>query len=498
MTLTRLYNLPMNRLNDSEKKWLENRTHDMRPAVKELAREVYRQHFPYAERNALKKQLRINEAEFTVNTSLWDEYGDERIVRRQYTLDRKTSLLTMRELDESGAPEALDMSPPDMAKLLKWMLHSLEIFCWDEDYCCNKVHEDFDIDEIPGFEFLGAQADEDEETSEPTWSVRLKYANGHEQQIKSHEFGLPDRVELLYAELNQYFASDEDEDEFDFIELAYGCADLIELNQLAVSLLADAEESQNDVLLLSALTDLFTLGDGGLFPPKPGEQPYRTYSGASANIAFLQSFLVQAMAGEEQLVQTGKERLQRFVDYLKENITPPRGALISSSDLDKTMNALEKKYGLIRRLSETATLQILRIPNSHKLFNSVCNAVKRTDGPNLFRYELYLFHVNGDHVGHPVYILLHEIGHALQVEITHDPAMIPQSFCTLSMKYFSRPLEQGPEAKELFADAFAMAMMKAFGWDAYDPFHYIDAEVKTLFFNYMEWLMEKETGKIES
>ncbi len=54
-TMNRLIGLPLRHLGQSEKKWLENCVHDRRPEVAELAREVYRKCFPYAERNAMKK-----------------------------------------------------------------------------------------------------------------------------------------------------------------------------------------------------------------------------------------------------------------------------------------------------------------------------------------------------------------------------------------------------------------------------------------------------------
>ena len=57
MAINRLMDLPVGRLSASDKNWLENRLHDKRPEVAELAREVYNLRFPYAERNARKKQL---------------------------------------------------------------------------------------------------------------------------------------------------------------------------------------------------------------------------------------------------------------------------------------------------------------------------------------------------------------------------------------------------------------------------------------------------------
>ncbi len=163
--------------------------------------------------------------------------------------------------------------------------------------------------------------------------------------------------------------------------------------------------------------------------------------------------------------------------------------------MDKILATVEKKYGLISRLSETETLRILRISNTHLSFNSVCNAIRKINGADRFRYGIYLFHCKDGDSGHPAYILLHEIGHALQVELTHDPAKIPESFCKMSDLFLGKPLEQGTLAPELFADAFAIAMIRIFGWDEYGTFDEIDDGVKHTFTQYMDWLLEREIVK---
>lgn len=502
MTLTRLYNLPASRLDDSDKKWLENRTRDKRPEVQELATEIYRVHFPYARRNALKKQLRINELEFTVSTCLWDEYGEEQFVRCQFALNRTESLLLKRLLAEDASPEIVELEAKDTAKLFKWMLHNLEIICWDEDYCGSDPEAepeagglDF-LDELFGGEPGSQKPSELKQNDEPSWRVLLKYSDGHEQRIESFELGLPDRVEQLYLELNQYFADqDENEDEFDFLDMAYGCSDLTELAQLVETLLSDAEESQSDTLLATALMDLMTVQNEEDAPRKRNQRRYRIYSGASANLEFLHSFLLQTTADELQPTNEGRQRLRQFADYVQSNITLPKGELISPSDMDKILAAIEKKYGLISRLSKTETLRILRISNTHLSFNSVCNAIRKIDGADRFRYEIYLFHCKDEDSGHPAYILLHEIGHALQVELTHDPGKIPESFCKMSDLFLGKPLEQGAIAPEIFADAFAIAMIQLFGWNEYGTFDEIDAGVKHTFTQYMDWLLEKEIAK---
>ena len=46
ITINRLHNLSLDRLSASDKAWLENRLHDSRPEVAELAKEIYALHFP--------------------------------------------------------------------------------------------------------------------------------------------------------------------------------------------------------------------------------------------------------------------------------------------------------------------------------------------------------------------------------------------------------------------------------------------------------------------
>ncbi len=82
--MNRLMELPFRHLNESDKKWQENRVHDKRPEVAEAAREIYRECFPHAERNAWKKQLVISTLDFEIHTEVYQEYGDWEAVDQGY------------------------------------------------------------------------------------------------------------------------------------------------------------------------------------------------------------------------------------------------------------------------------------------------------------------------------------------------------------------------------------------------------------------------------
>ncbi len=231
MTINRLYNLPMRRLTDSEKKWLENRVHDQRPEIASLAKEIYNMRFPHAARNAMKKQFTIDTLIFEVHAEVYNEYGDFDIVNRRFTADRKSRILTMMDFDTNDMEQSVTLDSGKMSKLLRWVVHFLEVFMWAQDYGLS----DDDIDGEPDFApFLDIDIDfdfedeygddlddndgesepeQDENEDLPYWRVQIKYSNGTEQDTANYSFDyLSDKPEELYDALWEYFAPDEPDD----------------------------------------------------------------------------------------------------------------------------------------------------------------------------------------------------------------------------------------------------------------------------------------------
>lgn len=207
-TITRLSNLH-GWLNDSEKKWLENRVRDRRPEVAALAREVYNMYFPYAERNARKKQLLINTLVFELNNAtIYDGFGDEYPVNLRFTSNRLTNVLTMADLSASGTEQSITLEKKQMAKLLRWAIHTLEIFMWEEDYDLSPDEDLFEDDDL--------EAEEPEPDTKIYWRVLLEYANKTSQEIVSYQDNLYDKPDELYFALREYFDPEPDESEEEF------------------------------------------------------------------------------------------------------------------------------------------------------------------------------------------------------------------------------------------------------------------------------------------
>lgn len=143
MDMNRLMDFPMRRLSENEKKWLKAKMHDQCPEVADTAREVFNVCFPHAERNAMKKQLIINTLSFEVNTEVYDGYGDMEMADRHFAINRKNRVLTMVDHRADGGEQSVMLEGGDMAKLLRYIVHTLEIFMWEQDYCLNPDEDDF-------------------------------------------------------------------------------------------------------------------------------------------------------------------------------------------------------------------------------------------------------------------------------------------------------------------------------------------------------------------
>ncbi len=183
MTLRRLENLPLRRLSESEMTWLRNRTRDKRPEVRELACMVYSWRFPHLARNQKKQELSITRLELFIDGEVYDLYGDPVYIKESYTVSRKPPLITRTQQDrERGTSEPQSKT---LAKLLKWTVHTLEIFWWEQDFCSPVDVEADDAETI-------------------VWRVHVEYSNGEIQDTASAD-DIPDKVIELFIALLDFF-----------------------------------------------------------------------------------------------------------------------------------------------------------------------------------------------------------------------------------------------------------------------------------------------------
>ena len=118
-----------------------------------------------------------------------------------------------------------------MGKLLRWVIHTLEIFVWEEDY---QLGPDTPFADIPDLDLLpeywadsedddwpeddAPEQEESEQEAEIYWCVKIEYADGAEQEIVSYQDNLFDKSDELFFALREYFQPETDDFPEDFEE----------------------------------------------------------------------------------------------------------------------------------------------------------------------------------------------------------------------------------------------------------------------------------------
>ena len=120
--------------------------------------------------------------ELSVDGDICDPYGDLVYIKESYQVSRTPP--TIVRTQKGGASQTIEPQPKVMAKLLKWIVHTLEIFWWGEDYCDS--------------------ADTEPEEESSLWSVHVEYSSGEIQDMSSIS-DLPDNVLELLSALSELF-----------------------------------------------------------------------------------------------------------------------------------------------------------------------------------------------------------------------------------------------------------------------------------------------------
>lgn len=207
MILTKLWNLPW-QLSTQQREWLKGLQNDSRPEVASTAKELYADRFPYAARNARKKQLHILHMEFSVCGEVIDEYGDICCEDIQFILDRKEYTVTLHRENETMQAT---LTEKDMRKLLNVIVNNYEVFCWEDDYGFSNAADADDLweDEWDAESLDEAVPEEPEYEGSPSWTVSVRYTNGEAPEMRGYD-DLPDRVNELALELLALFEDEPD------------------------------------------------------------------------------------------------------------------------------------------------------------------------------------------------------------------------------------------------------------------------------------------------
>ena len=184
-------------------------------------------------------------------------------------------------------------------------------------------------------------------------------------------------------------------------------------------------------------------------------------------------------------VRDTRKNIAKLIADIDKTIIEPSGISLSAEDEEEILSVLSTKFPFWEIVSPNSPLDILNINNSHRLFNSMCGA-----SGDASSFVVYMFNMKDDTAA-PEYVFLHELGHALQIALTGSDSLVPTEFIEFNNTLPDVRMEQGDRGvPELFADTFAIAVMRGTDLWHYSPFPFSDA-LNELFEKFFTALFEK-------
>ena len=196
------------------------------------------------------------------------------------------------------------------------------------------------------------------------------------------------------------------------------------------------------------------------------DRRYHIYSAHASMAPYLASFGLSFGR-----VREVRQHIKSLIANIDETIIAASGICLTVEQEEKILTILTTKFPFLEIVTVNKPLTIMNINNSHRLYNSLCGTDEAVSG-----FVVYMFNMK-DASFIPEYVFLHELGHALQSAITGSVLTVPDEFLEFHNSISgAQRIEQGnKDAPELFADTFAISVMRGTELSCFDPFHFSDA-----------------------
>ena len=180
-----------------------------------------------------------------------------------------------------------------------------------------------------------------------------------------------------------------------------------------------------------------------------------------------------------------KTRLRVLAEQMKKDFIAAQNERIDLRPLERIMRDLDEQNHFTAKVLGEEPLLILSAGCSQRCFSALCRPYIYQD--DSFSCDIYLFQRTAeDHGTSWGSILLHELGHVLNLRLTGDISAAPDDFLSFAEPFFpGLSTKYRTSAPEFFAHCFAMGVASRPGLERYDAFLNIQNEHKQLFDAYM-------------
>lgn len=180
---------------------------------------------------------------------------------------------------------------------------------------------------------------------------------------------------------------------------------------------------------------------------------------------------------EENVVQ-----LSALANDITENYDDCDDKFLTAEAAAETIKVAERVYDFSKRVLREQHLFIFLFHAKHRTEDSFCRCMNMTDGS--VAADIYMLIPHKDHEMTPQSMLLHELGHCVNIALTGDPEIPPEDFA-LVMKLIGVDAVEC-DIPEFFAHCFAMSLLIEPELLINDPFKMVPINHKQMFRDYFK------------
>lgn len=185
---------------------------------------------------------------------------------------------------------------------------------------------------------------------------------------------------------------------------------------------------------------------------------------------------------------TGKKlmsRLNELANQMQLDFSPSEDEQLSVASIERILHCLDQQDHYSEKVLKNRQLMLLSAGCSHCQFDALSRP--RIYQDNSFCCDIYLFHRRTGVTASLESILLHELGHVLNLSLTGDISFVPEDFFPFGELFFpGLSTAYRNQAPEFFAHCFSMGITSRPEFQQYDAFPTIELAHKRLFDAYMK------------
>ena len=179
-------------------------------------------------------------------------------------------------------------------------------------------------------------------------------------------------------------------------------------------------------------------------------------------------------------VEENVAQLSALANDITENYDDCDNKFLTAEAAAETIKVAERVYDFSKRVLREQHLFIFLFHAKHRTEDSFCRCMNMTDGS--VAADIYMLIPHKDHEATPQSMLLHELGHCVNIALTGDPEIPPEDFA-LVMKLIGVDAVEC-DIPEFFAHCFAMSLLIEPELLITDPFKMVPINHKQMFRDY--------------